>query len=131
MLDMIDPFADFVFTARLWIGVAALLLAGCSGSFEEARLVSRQTARASSDDGAFRARCRSIDTDRTWSGAAAVVFGACSAGNGVPAILDVVHDDGAQKALRITAIACGVSAAGAVYLRDSFGKTWVAEGCGQ
>lgn len=108
--------------------LALIFLTCCTFSFEGARLASKRSASSVDEQ---RLVCRGIDRERAWYGAGAAIAGACSAGTGVPAIVDIVEDKGMKTAFQVTMVVCAVGAAGLVILRDSAGTRWVAEGCGQ
>jgi hypothetical protein len=107
------------------------LLSGCTASFEEARLVAAHRPYAAPTTDAQRLTCAGIDRARAWYGAGAAVASACTAGTGVPALVDIVDDRGLRTALQITMAVCAVTAGGLVILRDAAGVRWVADGCGQ
>ena len=110
--------------------LCVLLLSACTLSFEETRARSPHY-KASASPSPDRMRCRSLDSERAWAGVGAAFFGACTAGTGIPSIIEVVSDKDSRTGLQVVAAVCGITAAGLVVLRDSAGGRWVADGCGQ
>lgn len=113
------------------VALLALSFSGCAFSFEEARLVGIRQRLAAPATESQRLECRSLDRERAWYGAGAALAGACTAGTGVPAIVDIVDDKTLRTGFQVAMAVCAVGAAGLVVLRDSTGARWVAEGCGQ
>jgi hypothetical protein len=104
--------------------VALLLITGCAGSFEEAKLAGVDTARR----GAVAApseRCQSLDDQhRIWGGigkGAAVLAGA----EGIATW--PVKDDRIETGLAIGAGVSAAMAAGAVYVSEQAGESWARE----
>lgn len=105
---------------RFIVAMSALLLASCSGTFEEARAsISASTAPRDA------VRCASLDASHAyWTGAAKGL--AFAAGTSGLAVIPV-NDQRGEVALSVAGVTIGAMAVASTYIADARGESWARE----
>jgi hypothetical protein len=102
----------------------ALVLTGCAGSFEEARLVRHGNVAAAPPS----QRCVSLDSQHRAWGAVAKGAAFASGASGLATI--PVRSDAARDALAVGSVIAGITAATSVYVAEDTAAAWARE-CAQ
>lgn len=111
------------------LALGALLLGGCAGTFEEARIAGIQRHRELGAAVSDRTRCVQLDNRRTTWGAIAVGAGVLAVPAGLASI--PVKNDEAQAGLVAGSVAAAALTVSAKLVADNASHEWVAEGCGK
>ena len=109
-------------------GLAVLLLAGCVGSFEEARLAGVAAKPSGATPAPPSEYCQSLDSQRRWWGGAGQGAAALAGAQGLVAI--PVESDRVELGLAIGGAAMGAASVGALWVSNDAGETWARDCAG-
>jgi hypothetical protein len=113
-LNRIDPLTIALLVALT--GATA-----CAGSFDTARITPRTVATTAADDD----QCHAYSERQYWFTASGIVLSSAAAASAGSSL--ALKSDGADIALKITALTSGALAAGATYLGSQAGTQYVAQ----